>query len=476
MATAIAFRQSCCAMPPPANKQILTVAQMRAAEEALIVGGETIDSLMQLAGKGAAQWVWRVAAGRPVTVLCGPGNNGGDGYVIAEGLRRRGLVVTVIAPVEPKTGAAQRARAAFGGAIDERGHGGVFVDCLFGSGLTRPLGPKLAALVRDLARHHHYRIAIDVPSGVESDSGALLDEGLPRYELTVSLGAWKFAHWLMPAMEHMGKRRLVEIGVGPTRGAATIVGRPNLHAPARDAHKYSRGLLAVVGGAMPGAGLLAARAAMHGGAGYVKLLAPRPDGVPDELVVDERPLAQALADERIAALAVGSGLGRDGDAAERLRAVLARDLPTICDGDALRLLEPETLAGRKAPLVLTPHAGELAGLIKAFSVSEGHRLARLRALADRAEAIVVAKGPDTIIAAPDGQLTIAPAAPSWLSVAGAGDVLAGLAASRLAAGCEAFTATCEAVWLHGEAARLAGPVFTASQVVEALPAAYAAAL
>src|SRR5690606_29923836 len=124
---------------------------MQAAEQALIDGGETIDSLMQTAGRGAADWVWRVAAGRPVTVLCGPGNNGGDGYVIAETLRARGLPVVVVAPVEPKTDAARNARAAYGGEFAEAGHGGVFVDCLFGSGLARPLGEGLAGLVHSLA-------------------------------------------------------------------------------------------------------------------------------------------------------------------------------------------------------------------------------------------------------------------------------------------------------------------------------------
>src|SRR6478736_3025435 len=129
-----------------AAEQILTVAQMRGAEDALIAGGESVDSLMQRAGRDAAEWVWRMAAGRPVTVLCGPGNNGGDGYVIAETLRGRGLPVTLIAPLEPRTGAAQRARGAYGGDLADAGRGGVLVDCLFGSGLTRPLGTQLSGL------------------------------------------------------------------------------------------------------------------------------------------------------------------------------------------------------------------------------------------------------------------------------------------------------------------------------------------
>ena len=131
----------------PAGDQILTVAQMRAAEEALLAAGETVDSLMERAGRGAADWIWRAAAGRPVTVLCGPGNNGGDGYVIAESLRSRGSAVSVVAPLEPGTGAARRAREAFRGPAGGRSSGGVFVDCLFGSGLARPLGDELAGLV-----------------------------------------------------------------------------------------------------------------------------------------------------------------------------------------------------------------------------------------------------------------------------------------------------------------------------------------
>ena len=232
--------------------QVLTVAQMRSAEQALIDGGETVGSLMQTAGQGAAGWVWRVAAGRPVTVLCGPGNNGGDGYVIAETLRARGLDVAVVAPLDPATEAAREARAAFRGETGGGGTGGVFVDCLFGSGLTRPLG-ELAPLVRSLAGSHRHAVAVDLPSGVESDSGALLDEDLPRYDLTLALGAWKFAHWTMPAMERMGERRLVPIGVGAVEGAAQLLQRPHLAAPARDAHKYTRGLVLVVGGVMSGA-------------------------------------------------------------------------------------------------------------------------------------------------------------------------------------------------------------------------------
>ncbi|AKH41726.1 hydroxyethylthiazole kinase-like uncharacterized protein yjeF [Altererythrobacter atlanticus] len=450
---------------------------MRAAEQSLIDGGETVESLMDCAGKGAAEWVWRVAGGRSVTVLCGPGNNGGDGYVIARELLRRGLPVSIVAPLEPATDAARAARAAYHGPFAEMGKGGVFVDCLFGSGLGRPLSDELAALVCRLAEDHATRVAIDLPSGIESDSGQPLNDGLPDYDLTISLGAWKYAHWLMPAMQAMGERRLVDIGIGRVADAGTMIRRPHLPTPARDAHKYTRGLLAIVGGAMPGAAMLACRAAAHGGAGYIKLFADHhPQCAPDELVIDTSPLEHALADRRIAALLVGPGLTRDDAAQHRLSAVLARDLPTVLDADALVLLRPAMLAARTAPLILTPHSGELAQLFSAFGIEGEDRIGHLHELARKSGAVVAAKGPDTLVAAPDGELRIARPAPSWLSTAGTGDVLAGLIASRLANGAAPVDAAAQAIWLHGEAAHQAGPVFTPSDLVRSLAGAYAACL
>ena len=443
-------------MPPDSN-QILTVAQMRAGEEALIAAGETVDSLMLTAGRGAAEWVWRVAAGRPVTVLCGPGNNGGDGYVIAETLRRRGLSITVVAPMEPKTGAAQRARVDYGGAFAERGHGGVIVDCLFGSGLTRPPGAELAGLVRELARHHAYRVAIDLPSGVESDSGALLDEDLPRYDLTIALGAWKFAHWLMPAMANMGERRLVGIGIAAVGGAAQVIGRPHLGPPARDAHKYSRGLLAVVGGAMPGASVLAAEAAAHGGAGYVRLSSVVPVATSHAIV----PLSEPQLD-RARAVLIGPGLGRDAVAWKLLENTMSAGVPVVADADALWLLAEMGQGGLPNPAIVTPHEGEFEHVL---GDDKGSKIDRTRSAATRTGWVIVHKGPDTVIAAPDGRVAVAPPGSTWLSTAGTGDVLAGLCAARLAVTREPFRAACEAVWLQHEAARLSGASFIADDLV-----------
>ncbi|TIX49953.1 NAD(P)H-hydrate dehydratase [Alteraurantiacibacter aquimixticola] len=456
------------------NRQILTVAQMQAAEQALIDEGESVSSLMEKAGTGAADWVWRMAAGRPVTVLCGPGNNGGDGYVIARVLTERGLKVSVVAPLEPKTDAARKARAAWGGEPVEHATGSVFVDCLFGSGLTRGLDEGLEHLLLRLARAHDLHIAVDLPSGIDADSGEVLNDVLPIYDLTIALGAWKFAHWMMPAMEMMGARRLVDIGVGEDGETARLARRPHLSPPEMDAHKYSRGLLGVIGGVMPGASLLAARAAMHGGAGYVKLFTTHPvPQAPAELVVEHESLSSLLADDRLAAILIGPGLGRDADAHAKLAWTLGCDLPTVCDADALHLLEPVMVEGRTAPLIVTPHAGELEALGNNFGSVGLDRIDQLTELAEAIEGVVVAKGPDTMIDAPGDPVLIMPPATSWLSAAGTGDVLAGLIGSRLAVGSDSPSGhAVEACWLHAEAARLAGPAFTAGDLIDYIPAAY----
>ena len=438
--------------------QVLTVAQMRAAEDRLIASGSSVDALMQVAGRGAADWVWRLAGRQPVTVLCGPGNNGGDGYVIAEAIRERGGNVTVIAALEPKTDAARTARKLYCGQVlgpDAQIRGEVLVDCLFGSGLTRPLAPDLHVLLQHLASRHRQCIAIDVPSGVESDSGALLNSDLPGFDLTLALGAWKFAHFLMPASAMMGALRLVDIGAGLVDGAAVAIGAPAISSPAPDAHKYRRGLLAVVGGAMPGAALLACEAAQGAGAGYVKLFVDdRALNGPIDLVIDSDPLADALTDDRNSAILCGPGLGRDDSARERLAIVLAQAAPAVLDADALVVLGPCSLADRTAPTIATPHEGELAAMERTFACGgAGTKPERAFALAKASGMVVVAKGPDTVVAAPDGRIACAPRATSWLSTAGTGDVLAGAIASRLATGEAAFDAACQGVWLHGEAAR-----------------------
>lgn len=444
-------------------EQILTVEQMRAAEQRIFDAGTPVFELMQLAAGRAAEWVRRIAAGRSVTILCGPGNNGGDGYVIAHRLAIAGLSVQVVAPEPPKTDAAKQARELWGRAVLTSGgkaQGEVFVDCLFGSGLTRPLSGAHALLLRDLAGRHQIAIALDMPSGIASDTGALFNEKLPCFDVTLSLGAWKFAHFMLPGREKMGTLRLVRIGIDRVEGAVELLHKPKLTGPKSDAHKYTRGLGVIVGGAMTGAGRLAAEAAMRGGAGYIKLCPhDAAAGTNPALVEDAGDLEPIVTDKRADAVLVGPGLGRDDVAKARLNTALSSAKPLVLDADALVLLKPAMLADDQ-PVLVTPHDGELDALCRSFSVIADGRRDRAQALARAANIVVLAKGPDTVIAAPDGRMVLAVPAPSWLSVAGSGDVLAGIALSRMANGSDPFTAACEAVWLHGEAARLCGAAFT----------------
>ena len=446
---------------------VLTVAQMRAAERAAMAAGVSEWELMQRAGEGAAQWVVRLAAGRAVTVLCGPGNNGGDGYVIAESLRKAGLTVRVIAPVEPTTETAVRARMHYAGQVEALGQlsDPVLVDCLFGYGLSRTVEGKFAQLLKQFGNSSSYRIAVDVPSGVLSDSGEWLAAPY-RCDLTLALGAWKRAHWLMPASAEMGQKRLVDIDLALGGSDANLSSAPRIEAPGPDSYKYKRGLLAVVAGAMLGAPLLACEAAMRAGAGYVKLLSERSLSCsPPDLVVENQPLDEGLQDNRIGALLIGPGLGRDDVARERLDTVLAAKRPTVIDADALHLLDADMLEGVEASqLCLTPHEGELAALCSAFDVTADDKLGQATGLRDAIGANILAKGPDTVLASADGRLTFFPRGSSWLSVAGSGDVLAGIVGSRLSGHGNPARAAEEGVWIHARSAALAGPAFTASEL------------
>ncbi|WP_258319696.1 NAD(P)H-hydrate dehydratase [Qipengyuania flava] len=458
------------------SEPVLTVAAMRAAERAVMDAGTSEWALMQRAGEGAAQWVMRAAAGRSVTVLCGPGNNGGDGYVIAEALRRKGYAVDVVAPVEPKTETARTARSAYAGPVSSEGplDGAIVVDALFGYGLSRRVEGDFARLLEEVSSSASYKIAIDVPSAVESDTGAALGP-LPQYDLTLALGAWKQAHVMMPTMVSMGELKCVPIGLDLGSATSFLSHPPRLQSPGADAHKYRRGLLAIVAGAMPGAPLLAAVAAMRAGAGYVKLLSAHshPDA-PADLVIEGG--SAALEDKRLSAVLVGPGLGRDDSACEHLASVLARRQPAVLDADALHLLDADVIQQADVTaLCLTPHEGELAALCQAFDVTAHSKLDRARGLHEQTGLTVLAKGPDTILVGAKGTRFF-PRASSWLSIAGTGDVLAGITASRLAVHGDPMRAAEEGAWLHHEAARIASPAFSASDLAQAVKPAMASFL
>ncbi|MBN8830278.1 MAG: NAD(P)H-hydrate dehydratase [Sphingomonadales bacterium] len=450
---------------------ILSVAQMRAAEQALFDGGVDPYALMRRAGEGAAELIWRAGHKRDVLVLCGPGNNGGDGFVIARRLRELGVPVRVAAMGESRTTNSLQARADWDGPVEdimEAAPASQIVDALFGIGLMRGLAPEIAARLADLAGAAQHSYALDVPSGVESDQAVALSP-LPVFTHCISLGAWKPAHMLMPGRSYAAQHSLVDIGIVPPEGCATALSRPSLQAPSADAHKYRRGLVAVVAGAMPGAAALCAEAAARSGAGYVRLLGHGDVGAISHAIV--RSMSLDFARARV--LLAGPGLGRTDAAWERLSAALKSGLPTVADADALWLLAQHGFAGKPLPAIATPHEGEFDNL---FGEEEGNKIETTRAAARRTGIVIVHKGPDTVIAAPDGRCVVAPPASSWLSTAGTGDVLAGVAAGRLAVTGDPFRAACEAVWLHGEAARRAGAAFVADDLVARLPAAIASAL
>ncbi|WP_446654123.1 NAD(P)H-hydrate dehydratase [Blastomonas sp.] len=465
---------------------VLTVAEMVAAEQAVFDSGVSVDALMQRAGEGAGQMIWRIGGTTPTLVLCGPGNNGGDGYVIAEFLRRKDVPVTVAALTEPRTDAARHARARFGGEVigfDEAEPATQVVDCLFGSGLTRPLDGAVWHRFAELVGQARRSFAIDLPSGADADRATWLNERL-HFDHVLALGAWKYAHLLEPVASDGGALSLIEIGVDTETAKVRRIARPVIGAPDARSHKYRRGLVAVLVGAMPGAALLAAHAAQGAGAGYVKLIGAGdpPPQLPADIVWqradDTAAVAEALRDPRIGAVVVGPGLGRDDQARSLLETALACPHPLIVDADALHLLPGHfaSLKGRGAPVLLTPHQGEFEALAGEAAGEATNKVDRARALARKLDASLLYKGADTVIAAPDGRAVIADRRCSWLSVAGTGDVLAGCIAARLAGHAQPFDAMTEAAWLHDRAARISGPAFSALQLATALPQALEACL
>jgi len=453
------------------GEPILSVAQMRAAEAALFAAGVDPYALMVRAGEGAAELIWRIGHARETLVLCGPGNNGGDGFVIARALRDMGVPVRVAALGESRTESSRRARAHWGGSVEDMmtaAPAPQLVDALFGIGLTRGLDGDIAGRLCDLAHAAQHSIAIDVPSGVESDAAVALSR-VPAFTHCIALGAWKPAHLLMPARQFAAQHGLIDIGIAPPDEGARALATPHLEAPAADSHKYRRGLVAVVGGAMPGAASLSAEAAARAGAGYVRLLtADRATPISHAIV-----RSNMLDFDRAKAVLVGPGLGRDAAAWERLAATLKTGLPIVADADALWLLAERGQGDLPPPAIATPHGGEFDHL---FGDETGNKIDHTRAAAARCGIVVVHKGPDTVIAAPDGRCAVAPPASTWLSTAGTGDILAGLCVARLAVSGDPFRAACEAVWLHGEAARRAGPAFVADDLVALIPAALGGAL
>lgn len=464
---------------------VLTAAEMRHAEARVIAAGVPARELMERAGRAAATAILRFDAPRAAVIACGPGGNGGDGYVVARHLAEAGVAVTVAADdAPPLAGPAVSAAADWRGpvvALAATAPAPALIDALFGTGLSRALDPAMAAALDRLAAPATLRVALDVPSGVGSDDGALL--GCPyAADLTIAFGALKPGHLLHPAAALCGRVVVADIGIE----AASNLMRNDLPAlPAADAdtHKYARGAVLVVAGPSGhgGAARLAARAALRVGAGLVTVAMPqaalienaaRLDAVMLRVADDAAQLAALLRDRRLRALLIGPGLGHDARARALTGAALGSGKPMVLDGDVFTLFAGDAaeLAHRIAgPVVLTPHEGEFARL---FGDLPGSKVDRARAAAAQTGAVIVLKGPDTVIAHPDGRARINAHASPNLATAGSGDVLAGLIIGLLAQGFDAFDAACAAVWLHGDLGIRGGPGLTADD----LPGLVAAAL
>lgn len=456
---------------------------MRAAEAAMIAAGTPAEMLMERAGQAAARAIIAYGGPRQLLVLCGPGNNGGVGYIVARVLREAGYAVQVAASAPPATATATSAAARWARpvvSLSEANPPAAVVDALYGSGLTRPLSPALRQATLPLFAAARQCMALDLPIGIDADSGADLGV-LGTADLTIAFGALKPAHCLEPGRLRCGRVVVADIGLGKITSQLHHIAPPHFAPLAATTHKYARGAVLVLGGPAGhgGAARLSALAALRSGA-WLAMIAVPPDALPENAarldavmlapVHDGAALTALLTSRRFAAVAAGPGLGTDDNARALLTTLLASGLPAVLDADVFTLFAgaPERLAAAlRGPAVLTPHAGEFARL---FGAMPGNKVEQARAAAVRAGAVVLLKGADTVVAAPDGWAAINTHASPYLATAGSGDVLTGIIAGLLAQGMPPFEAACAGAWLHGDAGRRGGAGLTADDLPALLPA------
>jgi ADP-dependent NAD(P)H-hydrate dehydratase / NAD(P)H-hydrate epimerase len=472
---------------------LLTPRQMGEADRLTIASGIAGSVLMENAGRAVADAIARRWPPRPVTVFCGPGNNGGDGFVAARLLAERGWPARLALFGERGRlrGDAAYAAARWPGPVEPLTPlalegAGLAVDAIFGAGLARPVDGAAAAVVGALAERRLPIVAVDVPSGVDGESGEIRGTA-PRAALTVTFFRKKPGHLLLPGRGHCGEIVLARIGIADavleqvapdTAEDAPAWWLPAFPRPGLADHKYRRGHALVAGGAvMTGAARLAARSAARLGAGLVTVAAPAAafpiyatalTGVIVQPIEGIEDFQELLADERRNAALIGPGAGVGGETRDKTLAILAAGKRAVLDADALTAFsdDPETLfAAIRSPVVVTPHEGEFARLF----ATAGSKPERARRAARESGAVVLLKGADTVIAAPDGRVAINANAPPNLATAGSGDVLAGMVLGLLAQGTEPFTAAAAAVWLHGDAARRISAGLVAEDLVETLP-------
>ena len=477
--------------------RLLTVSEMYQADSGAIAAGVSGLQLMEAAGTAVADEIRLRWTPRPTVVLCGPGNNGGDGFVVARLLQTSGWPVTVALLSDRKTlkGDAAAMAGRWDGptvalAPDVLPGAGLIVDALFGAGLARDLDGAARKTLQAADAMEVPIVAVDLPSGVSGDTGAVLGFA-PRATLSITFVQKKPGHLLMPGRQLCGETVAVRIGM-PQPVLNTIPAQlwentpalwlADLPWPGHDAHKFHRGYVTVVSGGedATGAARLAARGALRIGAGLVAVACP-PDAFPIiaaalEAVMVKRiasplDLSTFVGDRRRNTVLLGPGNELGQGTIDNVLAVLAHGKRCVIDASGLSAFEGKAEALFKAiqsPCVLTPHEGEFARLFGKADPGEG-KLARVRRAAARSGAVVVLKGPDTVIAAPDGRAAINANAPPTLATAGSGDVLAGFVAGLLAQELDPFLAASAAVWIHGAAANTFGPGLIAEDLPGLVP-------
>jgi hydroxyethylthiazole kinase-like uncharacterized protein yjeF len=485
--------------------EVLTTAEMERADRLTIAAGTPGFALMLSAGQAVAEAAMGLVADGPIVVVAGPGNNGGDGFVAAAELAARGREVSVILLCERDSLQGDAASAARGWKYpvlpfnpQAIGKPALIIDALFGAGLDRPVKGEPFDVIEAINANGAPVLAVDLPSGISGTSGSVMGIAVRASE-TVTFFRRKPAHLLLPGRTYCGRVRVADIGIDAkvlaeiqprTFENVPAYWRRSFPVPQVAAHKYDRGHAVVVSGglATTGAARLAARGALRSGAGLVTVASPRSalavnaaalTAVMVRAVDTPVEFGEMLSDKRLNTCVIGPGAGVGSHTRDLVLTALSARRNLVLDADALTSFAeaPDRLfeaikTSLDPQVVLTPHEGEFPRLFS--DISNKHplrsKLERVRAAAERAGAVVLLKGPDTVVASTDGRATIAANAPPWLATAGAGDVLSGIIAGLLAQGVPAFEAASMGVWVHGEAAGEAGPGLIAEDLPETMPA------
>jgi ADP-dependent NAD(P)H-hydrate dehydratase / NAD(P)H-hydrate epimerase len=494
--------------------ELLTNSEMADADRRTIAGGVPGIRLMERAGEAVADAVRaRFRADSRIIVVAGPGNNGGDGFVAARLLAERGYPVEValVGEIARLKGDAALAAEAWHGAVTQAEPAALdgahlIIDALFGAGLDRPVEGLPLAMIEAINARAVPVVAVDLPSGINGNSGAVMGLAVEATQ-TVTFFRKKPGHMLLPGRLYCGPVTVADIGIAesvladirpPTFDNIPPLWAAHFPRPQHGGHKYDRGHAVVASGPSwsTGAARLAARGALRAGAGLVTIASSREAlaiNAASNLAIMVRPvdgadeLAQFLSDRRLNAFAIGPGFGVGEETCACVLAALAGERAVVLDADAITSFagDPQRLARALAERaragqgsVLTPHEGEFSRFFGALDARTkvGTKLERARLAAKLVEAIVLLKGADTVVAAPDGRAAIASNAPAYLATAGAGDVLTGMAVGLLAQGMPPFEAAAAATWLHGQAAASFGPGLISEDLPECLPKVYQALL